>query len=46
MCCILYYVYVKYLKKQPKKIEDETFYTTKQLNEYVRNKKRSYWCNY
>ena len=50
MCCILYYIYRKcrnYFKK-PSKVEDEnlaeTLYNAKQLEKYVRTKKKRIGC--
>ena len=67
MCCILYYIYLKYrdyFKKEPKQEENkkeenkrasrqptlqelaEYRFNARRLNEYVRNKDRSYFINY
>ena len=52
MCCVIYYIYLKlqtYFKnKDNNKLKriDEFAYNAKQLNEYVRNKERAYWCSY
>ena len=53
MCCVIFYIYVKCrecFKRQPKGEEDkqlvETMYNTRMLNEYVRNKERTYWTCY
>ena len=48
MCCVIYYIYLRckvkwqaYVTEQRKK--EEVLYNTRQLNEYVRNKERTYW---
>jgi hypothetical protein len=55
MCCVIYYIYIKcreYLKHRRKKEEEEEkslaeiMYNARRLNEYVRNKERSYWTSY
>ena len=53
MCCVIYYIYLKLQKYFTKNTNnnklkeiDEFAYNAKQLNEYVRNKERAYWCSY
>ena len=55
MCCVIYYVYLKcknYFKecckkkKEKEEIRAETLYNAQKLNEYVRNKERTYWASY
>ena len=57
MCCVLYYLYMKCrerfrqrsnyeLEEEDDKCSSEMKYNAKQLDEYVRNKKRTYWSNY
>ena len=51
MCCVIYYIYLKcrnYFQKR--RITDantpETLYTARMLDEYVKNKKKTYWSHY
>ena len=48
MCCVIYYIYLKYkaYKAERRKKEEEVLYNARQLNEYVRNKERTYWSSY
>ena len=51
MCCVIYYVYLKcrnYFKKRPTTDRNmsETLYTARMLDEYVKNKERTYWVHY
>jgi len=52
MCCIIYYIYLRckvkwhaYITERRKKEEEEVLYNARQLNEYVRNKERTYWID-
>ena len=51
MCCVIYYIYLKYRNYfQKRRITDtnapETLYTARTLDEYVKNKERTYWTSY
>ena len=55
MCCAIYYVYLKckkYFKecskqrKEREELKAEALYTARMLDEYVKNKKKTYWTHY
>ena len=48
MCCVIYYIYLKYRVKwqayiTERRKNEEVLYNARQLNEYVRKKERTYW---